>query len=77
MTFVIAGPSTVTTTIGAIQRGASIAGGAGDAVNDATQCKDDQFAVTSPGNPTPPVICGTNTNAHSKYFVVLSTFYRF
>ena len=77
MTFVMAGPSTVTTTTGQILLGESIPGGGGDAVNDATQCKDDQFAVTSPGNPTPPVICGTNTNAHSKYFVVLSTFYRF
>ena len=32
-----------------------------------TQCNNDQFVVTSPGNPTPPVICGTNTNEHSNF----------
>ena len=29
------------------------------------QCLMDTFMVTSPGNPTPPVICGINTGEHS------------
>ena len=32
------------------------------------QCLMDTFMVTSPGNPTPPVICGTNSGEHSKYY---------
>ena len=31
-----------------------------------TQCNDDSFSVSSPGNPAPPVICGYNTGEHSK-----------
>ena len=29
------------------------------------QCLMDQFRVTSPGNPTPPIICGVNSGEHS------------
>ena len=32
---------------------------------NAGQCLLDTFSVTSPGNPTPPVICGVNTGEHS------------
>ena len=31
----------------------------------AGQCLMDTFMVTSPGNPTPPVICGVNSGEHS------------
>ena len=31
------------------------------------QCQTDIFSVTAPGNNAPPVICGTNTNEHSKF----------
>lgn len=70
MTFVIAGPSTLSETVGAIFGGEGIPDDTADAVakglpvSAATQCSDDQFTVTNPGGPAPPVICGTNTNAH-------------
>lgn len=62
MTFVIAGPSTVTTTVGGTTGGEAL--GAAKDVADVGRCKDDQFSVTSPGNAAPPVICGTNTGDH-------------
>eukprot|EP00093_Oithona_nana_P004330 04330.XXX_134142_132652_1 [CDS] Oithona nana genome sequencing. len=31
---------------------------------DKLQCQTDQFSVTAPGNPAPPVICGTNSGEH-------------
>ena len=34
---------------------------------DRSVCTNDQFIVTSPGNPTPPVICGMNSLQHSKF----------
>ena len=34
-------------------------------VANAGQCLMDQFMVTSPGNPAPPVICGVNSGEHS------------
>jgi len=64
MTFVIAGPSTATTSMHAQVNGGAIATGAAQAVNPVSQCMDDQFTVTAPGAPAPPVICGTNTGAH-------------
>ena len=33
---------------------------------DRSVCTNDQFIVTSPGNPAPPVICGSNSLQHSK-----------
>ena len=30
------------------------------------QCQTDIFSVTAPGNNAPPVICGQNSNEHSK-----------
>ena len=35
---------------------------------DRSVCTNDQFIVTSPGNPTPPVICGENSLQHSESF---------
>ena len=32
----------------------------------ATQCNKDTFSISSPGNPSPPVICGMMTKEHSK-----------
>ena len=58
----IAGPSTVTTTVGGTTGGEAL--GAAKDVADVGRCKDDQFSVTSPGNAAPPVICGTNTGDH-------------
>ena len=55
----IAGPSTVTTTVGGTTAGEAV--GDGEDVIDVSRCIDDQFSVTSPGNAAPPVICGTNT----------------
>ena len=31
------------------------------------QCLMDTFMVTSPGNPSPPMICGLNTGEHSNF----------
>jgi len=62
MNFVIAGPSTVTTTVGSATAGEAV--GDGEDVIDVSRCIDDQFSVTSPGNAAPPVICGTNTGDH-------------
>ena len=58
----IAGPSTVTTSVGGTTGGEAL--GAAKDVADVGRCKDDQFSVTSPGNAAPPVICGTNTGDH-------------
>jgi hypothetical protein len=63
-TFVIAGPSTLTTSTN-LQAGGSIAK-LGAAVNMATECLTDTFSLTGPGGSVPPVICGTNTGEHSK-----------
>ncbi|XP_059081957.1 uncharacterized protein LOC131879615 [Tigriopus californicus] len=60
--FVIAGPSTSTITIGKQTNGIIIV--AGKPVNPATQCLVDRFSVTNPGSSTPPTICGTNTGEH-------------
>ena len=63
---VIAGPSTVTITIGSCVGGEAF-GRHWNAIQDVSsvsRCIDDQFSVTSPGNAAPPVICGTNTGDH-------------
>ena len=65
--FVIAGPSTVTTTVTKIINGQINSGVAtGPAVSLQTQCLTDTFSVTGPSGSVPPVICGTNTGEHSK-----------
>ncbi|XP_059081532.1 uncharacterized protein LOC131879276 [Tigriopus californicus] len=61
--FVIAGPSTSTLSFGKILNGVVSATGK-VAVSTATRCLIDQFSVTSPGNPSPPTICGINSGEH-------------
>ena len=63
--FVIAGPSTLTTSTN-LEAGGSIAPG-GVPVNMATECLTDTFSLTGPPGSAPPVICGTNTGEHSKF----------
>ena len=59
LNFVVTGPSTSTVSnfipISALPS------------TDRSRCLVDQFSVTSPGNPAPPVICGMNTNQHSMW----------
>lgn len=60
-TFLISGPSTSSLTVGKLI-----------AATEYTlrgTCQTDRFSVTSPGNPTPPVICGSNAGEHSKLFI--------
>jgi hypothetical protein len=64
--FVIAGPSTITTSAYTELNGVPTATGKGVVVSTATQCLTDAFSVTGPGGSVPPVICGTNTGQHSK-----------
>jgi hypothetical protein len=71
--FVIAGPSTVTLTVG-YEVGGSTATAIGKKYTLATQCQTDTFSLTGPGGSTPPVICGTNSGEHSK---LLNTTYCF
>eukprot|EP00096_Caligus_rogercresseyi_P007893 TRINITY_DN26032_c0_g1_i1.p1 TRINITY_DN26032_c0_g1~~TRINITY_DN26032_c0_g1_i1.p1 ORF type:complete len:403 (+),score=38.83 TRINITY_DN26032_c0_g1_i1:23-1210(+) len=61
--FMIAGPSTLTDTIGKSAFGIVAAMGEVE-VSDQTQCNMDNFSVTNPGGTTPPVICGLNTGEH-------------
>ena len=67
--FVINGPSTETT---------SVTKCGGNALFELGQCQTDIFSVTAPGNNAPPVICGTNSNEHSKFnkflIVILAIF---
>ena len=65
-TFVIAGPSTVTTSV-LKQAGGSATPGGGTPMALATQCQTDTFSVTGGTGNSPPVICGTNTGYHSKF----------
>jgi len=60
-TFVIAGPSTSTLSIGKVIEGELNA--LGDAACARGQCQTDTFSVVSP-SVTPPVICGTNSGEH-------------
>ena len=66
-TFVIAGPNTITTTVG-LQIGGTPTIGTGNPVTWQTQCNTDTFSVTGPGGSVPPVICGTNTGQHGELF---------
>ena len=71
-TFVISGPTTVSTSIGRtingqMINGRTINGGAttaGVQVSAQNQCLTDTFSITSPGGNTAPVICGRNTGEH-------------
>ena len=42
------------------------ADGNGIPIVSATQCNMDTFSISSPGNPSPPVICGKMSKEHSK-----------
>ncbi len=64
-TFVITGPSTITTTEVSGLFGMGLIGGTKNYAKS-TQCLTDTFSVTNPGGIAPPVICGTNTGEHSK-----------
>jgi hypothetical protein len=70
MSFVISQPNTVGTPVGFTKNGQLLpvnpANGVGTIVSDRSQCLLDTFTVTNPGGNTPPVICGTNNNQHSK-----------
>ena len=70
-TFVIAGPTTLTTTV-AKELGGSMGTAAGSPVNLATECLTDTFSMTGPAGSVPPVICGTNSGEHSKTSNALS-----
>ena len=59
-TFVINQPKTTATSV------AHVSHVAAKLLYDKLQCQTDIFSVTSPGNPAPPVICGTNSGEHSK-----------
>jgi hypothetical protein len=63
---VISDPSTSAVVIGKAINGQMNLLGTGVDVTTATQCLTDSFSVTNPGGSTPPTICGTNSNQHSK-----------
>lgn len=66
-TFVIAGPNTLTATVGTVLYGQpTVAGGTGVDVTQETQCSTDQFTMTGPAGTVPPVICGTNSGYHGQ-----------
>ena len=77
-TFVITGPSTITTptTTYSILNG-QIAAAGGNGATHATRCLTDAFSV-SPAADYNPTICGTNTGEHSKYIKTstIKFFYR-
>ena len=62
-TFVITGPSTVSTSIGLFLGGEGSV--AGVAQGDKGTCKSDTFAIS--GAPHIPTVCGTLTGEHSKF----------
>jgi hypothetical protein len=64
-TFVIAGPSTLTVSLGK-ETGGSVTT-AGTAYNAATNCQTDTFSITGVAGGTPPVICGTNSGYHGNH----------
>ena len=68
VTFVIAGPATITNTVAQIFGGAQTGGattlGAGINVNEVGVCQTDVFTVS---NSLVPPVCGTLTGDHSKY----------
>lgn len=74
-TFKISGPEDSTEAIGESANGALLQDTGVSAVKyTATgQCLYDRFAVTSPGNPTPPIICGLNSKQHSTHQPFLTT----
>jgi hypothetical protein len=63
--FVIAGPSTVTVSLGK-QIGGSVGAANGIAYSSATNCLTDTFTVTGSSGGVPPTICGTNSGYHGE-----------
>ena len=70
-TFVIAGPSTLTSTLMYVSGGSVTAAG-GTGVNSITQCQTDTFSITGVSGGSPPVICGTNSGYHGNFTACLS-----
>ena len=66
MTFVIAGPNTVTITT-AKELGGAYVPSVGFPTTGVGICMTDTFSVTAPGSNGVPHICGTNTGYHSKW----------
>lgn len=69
--FVITGPSTLTASIFYNLRGSIVIDSAqkiGQVASLATNCLTDTFTVTGSGGTSPPVICGTNTGYHSRFY---------
>ena len=66
-TFVISDPSNSAVTSFAMQNGNPQVVPILDHTN-AGVCNTDSFAVTSPGGASTPIICGVNTDEHSKFF---------
>lgn len=62
MTFVIAGPNTVTTSVAKALAGTTVPDG--KTTHDNGRCLTDTFSVTAPGSSGVPHICGTNTGYH-------------
>ncbi|XP_040568463.1 uncharacterized protein [Lepeophtheirus salmonis] len=64
--FMLAGPSTISTSAFTIIKGTGVAGigGKSTAVSQKTLCLSDTFSITSPGGATGPTICGINTGQH-------------
>ena len=64
-TFVISGPSTLSTSVGELLNGVLTPNpGAGLAVSSATQCLTDTFTITNQASL--PMVCGTLSGQHSK-----------
>ena len=76
LTFTLAGPETDQATVVAKQNNnALVAKNTGAATTGqdttlASRCLTDLFSVSNPGGPSPPSICGTNTDEHSKFFTI-------
>ena len=68
MNFVITGPNTLTASVAKRVAKSGVVGPGGTVVVNAfTQCLTDLFSVSNPDGPSPPSICGTNSNEHSVY----------
>ncbi len=68
----ITGPNTLTDAVAnRKEMSGVVAPGGGVAVNRFTQCSTDTFSVSNPDGPSPPAICGTNSNEHSEFFMTV------
>ena len=62
----IDGPKTAYTDADGFQIGGAAVASAGIATSVASRCLTDVFSISNPGGPSPPQICGTVTDEHSK-----------